>query len=201
VLDTLRSRGEPATMGELTESTGLHANTLRDHLDSLERSGLVERRRAAPTGPGRPAWLYCAAADDRPAGSEYAGLAAALAASIHRSSSNPRADAVAAGEEWGRDLARAHGRPARPGAAAARREVVAVLDGLGFGPETGDRSGTVRLTRCPLLDAAHRYPDVVCGVHLGIARGALEVYDADPERAELIPFAEPGACLLHLGRS
>jgi predicted ArsR family transcriptional regulator len=75
---------------------------------------------------------------------------------------------------------------------------VAVLDELGFAPE-GDRdNAVVRLTRCPLLDTARRFPDVVCAVHLGIVQGALEEYDADPGSAELYPFSEPGACRLHL---
>jgi len=186
-------------MAALAESTGLHANTLRDHLDALEEAGLVGRRRAAPIGPGRPAWLYEAADDDGPARTEYAGLASALAASIHRTSADPRADAVVAGEEWGHDLARRHGRPPSRGAVVARREVVDLLDELGFAPETDGRAEEVRLTRCPLLEAAHRYPDVVCGVHLGIARGALDEYDADPSAAALFPFSEPGACRLHLG--
>ena len=67
-------------------------------------------------------------------------------------------------------------------------------------PQADARSSVVRLTRCPLLEAAHKYPDVVCGVHLGLAEGALEEYGADPEGTELLPFAEPGACRLHLMR-
>jgi predicted ArsR family transcriptional regulator len=76
--------------------------------------------------------------------------------------------------------------------------VVRLLDDVGFSPETDDRATTVRLTRCPLLETAKEYPDVVCGVHLGIARGALEEYGADSTRTDLLPFAEPGACRLHL---
>jgi predicted ArsR family transcriptional regulator len=63
---------------------------------------------------------------------------------------------------------------------------------------TDDRATVVRLTTCPLLEAAHRFPDVVCGVHLGIVRAALEEYGGDPTRSELLPFAEPGACRLEL---
>jgi predicted ArsR family transcriptional regulator len=78
--------------------------------------------------------------------------------------------------------------------------VVSLLDAVGFAPQPDARSSTVRLTRCPLLEAAHKHPDVVCGVHLGLARGALEEYGADPDGTELLPFAEPGACRLHLMR-
>lgn len=55
-----------------------------------------------------------------------------------------------------------------------------MLDEVGFAPQADARSSVVRLTRCPLLEEAHRYPDV--------------------DGTELLPFAEPGACRLHLRR-
>jgi hypothetical protein len=130
--------------------------------------------------------------------SEYAGLAAALARTIHERSSTPIDDALAAGRGWGRDLARQRGAERTRSAPTARRHVVDLFDSMGFGCEPDGRARSVRLTRCPLLDAALRYPDVVCGVHLGLAQGALESYGADPDGAALLPFAEPGACRLHL---
>ena len=80
------------------------------------------------------------------------------------------------------------------------RAVVQLLDGLGFAPQPDARHVVVRLTRCPLLEAARRHPEIVCGVHLGIVRGALEVYGGEAERADLLAFSEPGACLLDLTR-
>jgi len=89
----------------------------------------------------------------------------------------------------------------RPSAVAARREVVALLDQLGFAPTADARVGVVKLHRCPLLEAAHQQPEVVCGVHLGLVRGALVELGADPAHTEtsaLQPFSEPGACRLDL---
>jgi len=196
LLETLAGQPEPTTLIALVVATGLHVNTLREHLAALEVYGLVRRQRAAPNGRGRPAWLY--RATEQPDRSEYAGLAATLAATIHRTSDSPREDGIAAGREWGRDLARAKGRPQGPGGPAARRQVVGLLADIGFAPVADDRLSVIRLTRCPLLEAAHRYPDVVCGVHLGIVRGALQEYGADSARSELFPFSEPGACRLEL---
>ncbi len=197
LLDTLSQQPEPTTLAALVASTGLHANTLREHPEALVGLGLVSRQREEPSGRGRPAWLY--EATDDSGSSEYAGLADTLAAAIHRSSSSPREDAIAAGTDWGRELARDRGVSTTPPThKAARREVVGLLDELGFAPEADDRQAVVRLTRCPLLEAAHRHPDVVCGVHLGIVRGALEEYGAEPSRTDLVPFAEPGACRLDL---
>jgi len=199
VLTALGRSDQPVTMAALSTATGLHANTLRDHLDALERAGLVRRHTAAPHGPGRPRSLYQAVAADA-AHVEYAGLATVLASTIRRSSDDPRLAATVAGAQWGQELAAAHGRPARAGDPEARREVVAVLDELGFAPESDPDHAVVHLTRCPLLDTARRFPDVVCAVHLGIVQGALAEYDADPDSAELYPFSEPGACRLELDR-
>lgn len=199
LLETLRAQPEPATLAALVTASGLHPNTVREHLDGLLDDGLARRHAAEPSGRrGRPAWLYEATDAEPGAAGEYAGLASALAAAIDRTSLRPTEDAEAAGTDWGRELARDRGaEPART-AFAARREVVELLDELGFAPQADDRAGTVRLTRCPLLAAAHRYPAVVCGVHLGLAKGALAEYGADPVGAELAPFAEPGACRLEL---
>jgi predicted ArsR family transcriptional regulator len=202
VLASVESSPEPASLSQLAETAGLHVNTLREHLDALLRAGLVRRRPAAPSGRGRPAWLYEPVEREGSPVAEYAGLAATLAAVLHRTSANPVEDAVAAGTEWGHDLARAAGRPVDDDEVSARRQVIAVLDQMGFDPQVDTDADpahtTVRLTRCPLLDAAEQYPDVVCGVHLGIAKGALTEYDADDSGAALKPFAEPGACLLWL---
>jgi len=195
ILETLHGQPEPLTQAALVRVTGLHPNTVREHLENLVHRGLVARSRAEPEGRGRPAWLY-ESTGAQPETSEYAGLAAALASAIARTSPDPRADAIRAGEEWGHDLARNRGAaPTSP--QSAREHVAAMLDGLGFEPHREPAAVDVlRLTRCPLLEAAHRHPDVVCGVHLGIVRGALAAYGADPAGSDLLPFAEPGACLL-----
>lgn len=197
VLEHLDTAARPVPLAEVADATGLHVNTVREHLDALLTTGLVRREAAPASGRGRPAWLYRAVRRTAPT-SEYAGLATALAATLHRTSAQPVQDAVAAGTEWGREVARSAGRPDGTGDGAARHQVVLVLEQMGFEPEADADDVTVRLTRCPLLDAARRHPDIVCGVHLGIARGALQEYDADDSAVGLEPFAQPDACLLHL---
>jgi predicted ArsR family transcriptional regulator len=198
VLEALNQADRELTLGDLADATGLHVNTVREHLDALMSLGLVRRAAAPATGRGRPAWLY-RAVRTAPT-SEYAGLATALAATLHRTSDRPVDDAVTAGIDWGHDVARTVGPPEQQGPHARRHQVVAALEQLGFEPEPDPDAVTVRLTRCPLLDAARRHPDIVCGVHLGIARGALQEYGADDSAVRLEPFAQPDACLLHLAR-
>jgi predicted ArsR family transcriptional regulator len=211
ILDALVDQPEPCTVAALSAQIGQHPNTIREHLDGLVSGGLVVRTQAVAQGRGRPAWLYSAA---RAVGSdhesrEYAALASVLAEHIGRTSPRPGADAVEAGRMWGRELVResrlstgdGSGPPVSRSAVANRRTVVALLDELGFAPSTDARVSVVRLHRCPLLEAAHRNPEVVCSVHLGLVRGALDELGADPGRTEgiaLRPFSEPGACRLDM---
>lgn len=195
VLELLESQPGAVTVAELAERAGQHPNTIREHLDTLVADGLAERERAGAEGRGRPSWLY-AAVSRPPAAPEYAGLATALAMQIARTSDNPREEALEAGATWGAQLAERRATPTTP--AAARQSVVELLGGLGFDPEADQRRQHVRLRECPLLEAAMEQPDVVCSVHLGLVRGALDTWHTSTEQTSLLPFAEPGACLLHL---
>lgn len=199
LLTTLRAASHPMTLTALGTMTGLHVNTVREHLAALTSAGLVERGLAAPVGRGRPSATYTAAAPvPTHRGAEHAGLARALAATIHRTSSAPSEDAAAAGAEWGRDLARDDPAAGPSDVADPRGRAVRLLDRLGFAPRPEADGGSVLLTRCPLLETAQAYPGVVCAVHLGIVRGALEEYGAQDVGAELHPFSDPGACRLVL---
>jgi predicted ArsR family transcriptional regulator len=195
VLARLRDQPEPVTLAALLQVTGLHENTVREHLNGLVRAGFVRRHRSEPSGRGRPAWLY-ESTDTDPDNAEYAGLAAALARAIVSTSDHPARAATIAGEAWGHQLARDRGAiPSSP--ETARRRVVELLDDLGFEPETDELSpADVRLMRCPLLEVAYRHTDVVCAVHLGLARGVLNEHGADSKETEIYPFSEPHACLL-----
>ena len=204
LLAALQSEPGPVTLSALSTTTGLHVNTVREHLAALTDAGLVVRGRATAAGPGRPAATFAAAEPEPgPVSAEYAGLATALASMIHRTSSTPSQDATVAGIEWGRELARTGPgpHPADTDATGARGRVVQLLAHLGFDPQPAPDGTAVLLTRCPLLETARAYPDVVCAVHLGIVRGALGQHGADDTGAELYPFSEPGACRLDLART
>lgn len=199
VLDYVRAHS-PVRVTEVAGALGLHANTVREHLDAVVTLGLVERATARTAGRGRPATLYrVSAADPAVAVRDYAGLATALAGQLARTSVQPERDARAAGVEWGRELLDDRSHAGRD----ARQTVLEALARLGFAPDddpgtSGARRG-VALRRCPLLDAARRYPTIVCQVHLGIVEGMLQRLGVtDTPGLDLIPFAEPGACRLFL---
>ncbi|HEY6795849.1 MAG TPA: hypothetical protein VI248_14310 [Kineosporiaceae bacterium] len=199
VLQVLRRTG-PHTIAALADATGLHVNTVREHVEGLWAARLLTRERVPASGRGRPAWRYSARPPDESLSMrDHVALATALAGHLARTSSCPAADAAVAGQEWGRALT--EGRPAAATSLAARQEVVGLLDAAGFAPDADDDARTVRLRQCPLLEVARRYPDVVCGVHTGLVTAALETL-GDPDGARQVrlrPFAVPGACLLHLG--
>lgn len=196
VLQYLRGQSGPVTATALAQVCALHVNTVREHLEALVDDGLVVRERSAPAGRGRPAQLYRARSPQASPAREYAGLAAVLAARIARSAADPRADALAAGEDWGRVLTAGQEPSTDPG--EARRRVLGLLAEIGFAPEADDEARRVRLPRCPFVETAREHPGVVCGVHEGLTRAALAVLGPEPQDVDLLPFAEPDACLLHL---
>jgi predicted ArsR family transcriptional regulator len=202
VLELLQQRSEPARVGDLATPLGQHDNTVRAHLDALVSSGLVNRHRAVPNGRGRPAWLYQAdpmRSEPNARVREHAALAGALATHIATTSSDPIGEALQAGEAWGRSTARARypdGPLSHP--KDARQATVTILAGLGFDPVANDPVASVALHRCPMLGVARAQPDVVCQVHLGLVKGAMDELGGDATGTDLVPFAEPGACRLYL---
>ena len=198
VLDYVRAHS-PVRVADAAAALDLHPNTVREHLDAVVGLGLVERSTATALGRGRPATVYRAsAADPAVAVRDYAGLATALAGHLARTSAHPQRDARAAGIEWGRELIDGPGQ----GGGDPRHSVLEALARLGFAPDdenTPDPRRGIALRRCPLLDAARRYPSVVCQVHRGIVEGMLERLGVRGRRGlDLVPFAEPGACRLFL---
>lgn len=196
VLEHVRDHA-PVRVSSAAAALGLHPNTVREHLDALVHDGLLDTVTETPGGRGRPATLYRPTAADPAVGvHDYAGLATALAGHLARTSADPEADARAAGVDWGRELVGEYAGSDDP-----RARVLEVLARLGFGPDpdTDDPARGIALRSCPLLDAAGRYPRVVCQVHLGIIEGVLDQLGAMTGAGlDLIAFAEPGACRLFL---
>ena len=196
VLGYLEDAPRAMTVGDAAADLGQHPNTLREHLDGLVEAGLARRERSEPEGRGRPSWRYSPAPERHetdPRVLDYIGLATALATQIALTSTDPRADALTAGEAWGRALI---DDSEVTTAVRARRCVVDLLDAWGFAPSADARCRTVRLRRCPLLEAARAQPDVICTVHLGLVRGVLSSLGVEPGQPSLAPFAEEDACVL-----
>ena len=197
VLELLQGAGGPVSVDDVAARLDVHANTARNHLEGLVAIGAATSEVLPSTGRGRPARGYLAAGQAEPDARvrDYAALAKALALHLARTSPDRRGEALAAGDAWGREMV-AGARP--ESGLRARRTAAGLLAQLGFDPQGDAAARTVRLRRCPLLDVARDVPEVVCAVHLGLVRGALSGLGADPTGTALLPFAEPGACVLRL---
>ncbi len=196
ILALLRASSEPLGVRELAAAMALHPNTVRDHLQRLLDAGLVQRETAPPSGRGRPRLRFLAdpdAGDDDP--TPFRALARVLAEGL---AAEPRAaaSATAAGEAWGHSLAAS--MPAARTAAESVERIVTLLHEAGFEPERPERPGDpVPLRRCPFGTLAVGREPVICGVHLGLMRGALKELDAPLDATGLDPFVRPDLCLAH----
>lgn len=157
ILHLVQSRAE-RTIGELCEATGLHPNTVREHLQRLIDGGYVVQATERRTTRGRPRTLYSAATGAADASSPIA-----------------RDKAKAAAQRG--DLLR---RMLPATASVLGRDATYQLDALiehleesGFEPVVDDEQLTVDLTPCP--HAAGRAEDrpMLCSVHLGLMQGVL----------------------------
>lgn len=197
ILRALREEG-PLDADELAERVGLHRNTVRAHLEVLERAGLVERETDRSGRPGRPRLRYRAVPEQA---SGYLLLSRILTDHLARSRARVADRMVEAGRVWGRSEVRAQVAGGSP--ADGIQAVVDLLDELGFAPEVRRSRGgaKVLLHACPFREVAEEHPEIVCSVHLGLIRGALEALGSSTLEADLEPFVEPELCVAHLRRA
>jgi predicted ArsR family transcriptional regulator len=160
----LRQQGE-ASLGEIGQGLGLSHVTLRRHLVTLMRAGIVsapEKRRHR--GPGRPEHAYALTEKaDALLPENYQDLARAML----------RALEARHGTEWVRRLLREVGDATAAGFGLTVDrghsdlvpQVLAGLETRGYLPSAGTWSGRRCLTfaHCPYLDAA-RTSSVLCAV-------------------------------------
>jgi predicted ArsR family transcriptional regulator len=191
-------REAPGGLGvtELARGSGLHANTVRVHLGKLTEAGLVTGETVRHGGRGRPSVRYRAippADEDR-----FRLLSSMLASALsteRRDGPSPAAEV--AGRRWGQHLAGSR----RPDTSAEPRQaapeaVTEMFDQLGFAPARED--DRIVLRECPYRELAEQHPDVICGLHLGMLRGALDAHEAPGDDAWLEPFVTPTRCVAGL---
>jgi predicted ArsR family transcriptional regulator len=171
------------TVSELVTATGLHANTVREHVQRLIDAGYVIAETERRTTRGRPRVLYSAATGDGEASSPVAIRRAEAAAR--------RGDLLR--RMYGSDT------DAELGADALHQldALVEDLGDAGFDPLVDERALTVDLTPCPHAPAAeHR--GILCHVHVGLMDGVL-AQAGGPLRVEgIAPSCDPAQCVVQL---
>ena len=186
VAEALGSAGGGLTVAEIAERVDLHPNAVRQHLDALQRAGVVVAAPAAPTGRrGRPSTVYALAAPHAVAAVGHRELVRLLLELVRRARLGED-DVEAFGWEQGRRLVPEASRP---------EALAASIAGLGFAPEevtpeADRRAGRMdlRLRACPFKDAVQAEGGhLVCALHRGLVRGALERIDHDAELAVFEP--------------
>jgi len=158
----------PVSVGELTDRFELNHNAVRQHLAKLVAAGLVLEERAAPSGPGRPRFVYSVdpAAESRWGVTGPYERLSVLLTEVIRSGATP----VEVGRRAGLRAAAEHDDE-DPGSA-----LLAVAARGGFEPtlrQCGD-DVEVLLHSCPFAAVAQADPDIVCELHHGIAIGVAE---------------------------
>ncbi len=157
---------------DLAEALGIHANTVRLHLERLREVGLVDVEAVHRGTVGRPQHLYFLSAGapglgfDPPAHALLAGLLAALAERVGADAS----EAAGTGRVWGAEA----GRRTRSRSCLAALE--AELAKLGFEPalEADSATGRIEFLHCPFRELAEAYPELVCNLHRGLCEGVVD---------------------------
>ncbi len=206
ILQLLQERQRPLPVDEIATGVGLHVNTAREHLDRLVASGFVEREVEHRTTRGRPRMLYksidaaAVAAIDSKA---RAHLVSLLLDGYGQPMDSPVYNAEMAGIAWAAELgcpgSESIGdevRDSREQFAALRRH----LEELGFEPETLVDESELALHHCPFADIQGERRGVICGAHLGLARGILERHRGPLAVDELVSRGHGDHCVLRLTR-
>lgn len=182
-LELARS-ARPLATADIAESLGLHANTIRPHLERMREVGLLDVQVGGRGDVGRPQHRYSVAPDAPSLGLEpptMPVLVQMVLAMAERLQAR-HADAVAVGEREGERRAAPYER-----APSTLEALVSDLDTLGFDPLVtddvavdDDASAVVAFANCPFGDIAREHPDLVCGLHEGLVAGFVAgMGDAD----------------------
>jgi len=168
---------------ELASRTGLHENTVRDHLLVLEAEGLVTRRPVRTGTRGRPPETY------HP---------------VREAAANPAAaDRVARAARHGELLRRMRGEAPAIADRATRHQLdtlVEHLDDAGLEPLVDEAALGIELVPCPHYTLIEDEEELVCRVHERLIRDTLSQVPG-PLRLELLePRTSADRCRVHLGR-
>lgn len=204
IFQVLQGKDGFVPVDEIAGQVDLHVNTTREHLDRLVASGFVEREVEHRTTRGRPRILYRAVSTTAVStvdGRARGHLTRVLLDGYGKALPSPAASAESAGVAWASELG-CPGAGSSTDPEADLHGQVAALRGhfeeLGFELEVDLEAMQIRLTRCPFADLARRRSEVVCGAHLGLAKGVLARHEGPLTVDRMEKLDDPHRCVLHL---
>lgn len=184
ILHTLQKRGQ-RTITDLREATGLHPNTVREHLQRLIDGGYIVAETERRTTRGRPRVLYSAASG------------------THQASPIAQQKARAAAERG--DLMRRVMPWTDAADAALPTDAVHQIDALvedlvdaGFDPAVDESTLTVDITPCPHAEAAPEHRDTLCAVHLTLMDAVLTQAGGPLRVDAMAASCDPKQCVVRL---
>lgn len=188
----IETAAQPVTVEMIVEATGLHANTVRGHLDVLLAGEVISREPADSPGRGRPRWLYRAAS---PKASPFQFLAQALTVQLTRADSAEFAEEAAV--RWAQAL------PDLPVAASpdeAVAETTEALNRLGFDAIASPVGDAISVSGCPYADLVDDNP-VICDIHTALIVRLLDQTGQPVTLESMDVWARKGMCVARLQRS
>lgn len=197
----VRGSAQPVTADDAAIALGVHRSVARNRLEKLVHAGVLGTsfaRRSGRTGPGagRPAKLYSPAPEAQALEFPERRLVALFARLIAGVPADRREKALrSAGEEFGRDLARAAGLRPRAGVEEGLEDVCAAVRSLGFHAALESVDGDVAVIgtpTCPLRPLVAEQPAAAV-VDQGMWAGLVE-QGIDGVRAESVE-CETHSCL------
>lgn len=172
----------PVRVAELARHLQCNPTAVRQHLAKLCDARLLVEESAPPGRSGRPPRQYRVAPSamgtwGAPGPYELLSLMLLEVARDH-------GDPVQSGRDAGRRIAAEYDPAADP-----LDVIEAEMARRGFEPrrEPGAMDVDLVLDRCPFQAAAAADPEMVCGIHRGLAEGLLEGLGADLEVSALVP--------------
>ncbi len=168
------------TVTELSEATGLHHNTAREHLHRLIDAGFVRSEPIPRSSKGRPRILYRVANQPDDSARQSRRQAAEVRTEQFHRLTQPRevgSDRTALGRQL--DMLDDH------------------MDQCGFDAEIDADSSRMTMHRCPFSELARDNPQV-CQVHFELVRDALQLEDGPLQARALHPFSGPDDCTMDL---
>lgn len=189
---------EPVGVEELSAATGLHANTVRAHLDVLVATGEVERRRGPARGRGRPPWLY-SATDQADELVEDLREVLQNQLGLGETSAHNEAFIRDAAQRWADVVAPAGDPAAATTPAAAVELAAAALTEVGFDAEQSPLGDTVALRACPYAPLINDHP-IICDIHTALLQELLDRTGQGVRVREMEVWPTPTACLARLDR-
>ncbi len=178
----VRGSPDPVSADDAAAALGIHRSVARGRLERLVRAGVLETsfaRRSGRTGPGagRPAKLYSPAPEAEPLEFPSRRLPALVGRLLQAVPADGREEALrAAGEDFGRELARAAGLRPSARVEVGLERVCAAVRSLGFHAaldRVDEDTAVVSTPTCPLRPLVTEQPEAAL-IDRGMWAGLVE---------------------------